>query len=48
MEIVRFEGDRLVKLSVDHYNLDMIISIGYRVNSIIAIAIISSLRYGIP
>ena len=33
MEIVRLEGDRLVKRTVDHYNLDMIISVGYRVNS---------------
>src|SRR5690348_263177 len=34
MEIVRQEGKREVKRSIDHYNLDMIISIGYRVNSI--------------
>lgn len=34
MEIVRNEGKREVKRTVDHYNLDMIISIGYRVNSI--------------
>lgn len=33
MEIVRNEGKRQVKRTVDHYNLDMIISIGYRVNS---------------
>jgi hypothetical protein len=34
MEIVRQEGKRKVKRNVEHYNLDMIISIGYRVNSI--------------
>lgn len=34
MEIVRKEGKRTVKREVDHYNLDMIISIGYRVNSV--------------
>ena len=38
MEIVRVEGSRLVKRSVDHYNLDMIISVGYRVNSVNATA----------
>ena len=31
---VRFEGERRVKRSVIFYNLDMIISVGYRVNSI--------------
>lgn len=31
---VRFEGKRKVKRSVIFYNLDMIISVGYRVNSI--------------
>lgn len=30
---VRREGKREVKRKVDHYNLDMIISVGYRVNS---------------
>ncbi len=34
MEIVRQEGGRRVKRAVDHYNLDMIISVGYRVNSL--------------
>src|SRR6266849_8299890 len=34
MEIVRMEGKREVRRIVDHYNLDMIISIGYRINSI--------------
>lgn len=32
--IVRLEGSRNVKRNVAHYNLDIIISIGYRVNSI--------------
>jgi hypothetical protein len=31
---VQVEGARKVSRSVDHYNLDMIISIGYRVNSV--------------
>jgi len=31
--IVQKEGSREVSRSVDHYNLDMIISVGYRVNS---------------
>ena len=31
--IVQKEGSREVKRSVEHYNLDMIISLGYRVNS---------------
>jgi hypothetical protein len=33
MEIVRFEGERAIKRKIKIYNLDMIISIGYRVNS---------------
>lgn len=33
MEIVRKEGKRKVKRTLEVYNLDMIISIGYRVNS---------------
>ena len=33
---VRQEGNRSVKRSIDFYNLDMIISVGYRVKSIIA------------
>jgi len=32
--IVQQEGKRKVKREVDHYNLDMVISVGYRVNSI--------------
>ena len=31
--IVRQEGTRQVKREIDHYNLDMIISVGYRVSS---------------
>ena len=34
MEIVQKEGNRNVKREVDFYNLDAIISVGYRVNSI--------------
>lgn len=33
MEIVRQEGERTVKRRLDTYNLDMILSVGYRVNS---------------
>ncbi len=33
MEIVQIEGSRQVKRNVDFYNLDAIISVGYRVNS---------------
>ncbi len=33
MEIVQFEGSRNVKRTLDFYNLDAIISVGYRVNS---------------
>lgn len=33
MEIVQLEGKRKVKRSMDFYNLDAIISVGYRVNS---------------
>ena len=32
--IVRSEGSRQVTRSIDHYNLDVIISVGYRVNSV--------------
>lgn len=31
--IVRKEGNRMVTRNLDHYNLDMIISVGFRVNS---------------
>lgn len=34
MEIVRQEGRRKVRRAVDHYNLDMVISVGYRINSL--------------
>ena len=34
LEQVRHEGNRSVKRSLAHYNLDVIISVGYRVNSI--------------
>lgn len=33
MEIVQTEGQRTVKRQVEFYNLDMVLSIGYRVNS---------------
>ena len=33
---VRREGKRYVQRSLEHYNLDMIISVGYRVKSLIA------------
>ncbi len=33
---VRQEGDRQIRRRLDHYNLDMIISVGYRVKSLIA------------
>jgi hypothetical protein len=34
--IVQKEGNRAVERNLEHYNLDMIISVGYRVNSITA------------
>lgn len=34
---VRMEGNRMVTRSIPYYNLDMIISVGYRVNSIIGV-----------
>ena len=34
--IVRFEGNREVNRSLDYYNLDAIISVGYRIKSHIA------------
>ena len=34
--IVRLEGQREVQRNIAHYNLDMIISVGYRVKSVIA------------
>lgn len=32
--VVQTEGTRQVERSIDHYNLDAVISVGYRVNSI--------------
>lgn len=32
-QIVRQEGNRQVRRTIDHYNLDATISVGYRVNS---------------
>ena len=34
--IVRLEGQRKVQRNIAHYNLDMVISVGYRVKSVIA------------
>lgn len=34
METVQREGGRLIKRNIEYYNLDMIIAIGYRVNSV--------------
>lgn len=34
METVRLEGSRTVKRQVEHFNLDAVLSVGYRVNSI--------------
>ena len=36
IRVVQKEGNREVQKDIEHYNLDMIISIGYRVNSITA------------
>lgn len=35
--LVQNEGNRQVKRNVDHYNLDMIIALGYRVQSEVAV-----------
>lgn len=35
--LVRQEGNRQVRRNIDHYNLDMIIALGYRVQSTIAV-----------
>lgn len=32
MEVVRLEGGRKVRRDIDHYNLDVILTVGYRVN----------------
>lgn len=34
MELVQLEGSRNVKRNLEYYNLDAIISVGYRVNSV--------------
>jgi prophage maintenance system killer protein/predicted XRE-type DNA-binding protein len=34
METVQTEGERTIKRKIDYYNLDLILSVGYRVNSI--------------
>ncbi len=34
--LVRQEGNRQVKRNIDHYNLDMVIALGYRLQSQIA------------
>lgn len=34
IRVVRNEGQRLVNRKIDFYNLDMILSIGYRVNTV--------------
>lgn len=34
--LVRQEGNRQVKRGIDHYNLDMVIALGYRVQSQVA------------
>ena len=34
--LVKREGERNVRRNIDHYNLDMIISLGYRVQSQVA------------
>ena len=36
IRIVQKEGNRTIQRDVEHYSLDMIISVGYRVNSITA------------
>ena len=40
---VRKEGNRMVTRNMDYYNLDMIISVGFRVNSIRAFAFVNGL-----
>lgn len=35
--LVQKEGNRKVKRNIDHYNLDMIIALGYRVQSDVAV-----------
>jgi hypothetical protein len=34
METVQIEGKREVKRNIEYYNLDLVLSVGYRVNSV--------------
>ncbi len=34
MELVQMEAGRQIKRSVDYYNIEMLISVGYRINSV--------------
>jgi len=36
METVQIEGNRRMKREIEYYNLDLVLSIGYRVNSVSA------------
>ena len=40
--LVQNEGQRQVKRNIDHYNLDMMIALGYRVQSLIAVKFVES------
>ena len=44
--LVRQEGKRQVRRNMDHYNLDMIIALGYRVQSPIAVVPVVGLPNG--
>ena len=44
--LVRQEGKRQVQREIDHYNLDMIIALGYRVQSPIAVRFRHCAYYG--
>ncbi|MCK9562689.1 MAG: virulence RhuM family protein [Bacteroidales bacterium] len=35
MEIVQQEGSRMITRTVEHYSLDVIISVGYRIKSLV-------------
>ena len=54
LELVRQEGKRMVKRSIEFYNLDAIISVGFRVNTKLPIAespnrmLTQGWRYAIP
>ena len=45
MELVQKEGNRQVKRNVEFYNLDAIISVGYRVNSLRKLKITCTMQY---